>query len=91
MFKVMKNYHYFHIFSRFGHFPQVFEQVNEWLILELHEMIKVSHLAASPVVFILFYDRDWQGGVLKLMKNDHFLVFLAVWVLFPSSLWGGLC
>ena len=94
MFKVMKNYHYFHIFSRFGHFPQVFEQVNEWLILELHEMIKVPHLVASPIVFILFYDRDWQGGVLKLMKNDHFLVFLAVWVLFPmflGRLRSGLC
>ena len=27
-----------------------------------------------------------QGGVLKLIENDHFLVFLAVGVLFPKFL-----
>ena len=37
-----------------------------------------------PIVFILFCDRDWDGRVLKLMKNDHFLVFLAVWCSFPT-------
>ena len=36
--------------------------------------------------FLLLCDRDWQGGVLKLMKNDHLLVYLAVWVLFPKFL-----
>ena len=37
-----------------------------------------------PIVFILFYDRDWDGRVFKLMKNDHFLVFLTVWCPFPT-------
>ena len=34
-------------------------------------------------IFILFHDRGWQGGVFKVINNDHFLVFLTVWVLFP--------
>ena len=40
----------------------------------------------GSIIFILFDNPDWQGGVLKLMKNDHFLVFLAVLVLFPEFL-----
>ena len=28
--------------------------VKEWLILELHEMIKVSHILASPIVLFSF-------------------------------------
>ena len=60
--------------------------MKEWLILELHETIRVSHVVAGPIVFILFYDRDGQGGVFNVMKNDHLLIFLAVWVLFPKFL-----
>ena len=37
-----------------------------------------------PNCFYLFYEHGCQGGVLKIMKNDHFLVFLAVLVLFPK-------
>ena len=37
------------------------------------------HAVVCPSVFILFYVRDWQGEVLKHMKNDHFLIF---WVRF---------
>ena len=66
-----------------GHFPQVYEQVNEWPILQLHEMIRLLHVVACPVTSILFEDRDWQGEV---MKNDLFLVFLSVWVNFPKFL-----
>ena len=33
-----------------------------------------------------FDDPDSQGRVFKIMKNDCFLVFLAVWVLFPKIL-----
>ena len=36
--------------------------------------------------FILFYNRGLQEGVLKVMKNDPFLVFLAVRVIFPRFL-----
>ena len=47
---------FFRVFSRLGPFPQVFRQVKEWLILELHEMIRVSLAVASLIVFILFCD-----------------------------------
>ena len=49
-------------------------------------MIRVPYVIARPIVFMLFYDRGWQGGVFKIMKIDHFLVFLAVLVLFPKFL-----
>ena len=55
-------------------FPKIFGQVKARLILGLHKIIRVSHVVACSIVFILF----WQGGVLKFMKNDHFLVFLTV-------------
>ena len=61
VFKVMKNDHFFNVFTSFGPFPRIFRQVNEWPILKLHEMIRVLYLVASPIVFILFDDRDWQG------------------------------
>ena len=44
----------------------------------------MSHVVACVIVFSLFDERGWQGGVFKVMKNDQFLVFLAVWVLFPE-------
>ena len=56
--------------------------MRQWPILELHEKIRVSYAVVFPIVLILFYDRDVEEGVLKHMKNDHLLVFLAVWVLF---------
>ena len=31
----------------------------------------------AQVLFLFFY-RDWEGGVFKVMKIDDFLVFLAV-------------
>ena len=46
------------------------------------------HVVTCPIIFILFDDPDWQRGMLKLMKTDHFLVFLAVWVLFLKFLAG---
>ena len=49
---------FFSVFSRLDHFPKVLRQVNEWPILELHEVIKVPHLVLCPTVFILFYDRE---------------------------------
>ena len=49
-------------------------------------MVRVLHAVACPIVLILFDDPDWQGAVLKLMKNDHSLVFLAVFVIFQNVL-----
>ena len=48
-----KNSSFFGIFSRLSHFPQVFGQVKEWLILELHGMIKVPNAVGSSVDFNL--------------------------------------
>ena len=50
--KLKKNYSIFSIISRYGHFPQVFGQVNEWPILKLQELIIVLHVVACPIVFV---------------------------------------
>ena len=50
--------------------------------IRIHETLRVSYAAVCRIVFILFYDRDMEEGVLEHMKNDHLLVFLAAWVLF---------
>ena len=86
MFKVMKNDNFLNIFISFELFSQVFGQVNEWSILKLHKIIRVLHAVACPVVFALFDDLDWQERVLQSMKNEHFLVFLAVLVLLRKFL-----
>ena len=83
VFKVMKNDH-FSAFSHFGSFPQVFRQVNECFISKLHKMIRLLHEVACPIVFILFYDRYWERGVLKFMKNDHFFSIFSGFSLFPQ-------
>ena len=46
--------------DRLRPFPHVCGQVKEQLILELHEMIKVPHAVAYPIVSILLYDRGCQ-------------------------------
>ena len=84
--KIIKSDHFFSIFNCLGPFLQVFGQVKEWLMLKFHKIRRVSHLFAYPIVLLLFYEREGQGGVLKVMKSDHFLVFLAVLVLFPKFL-----
>ena len=88
VFKVLKNYHFSSIFSLVDHFPCVFEHVKEWLLLQLHETIRMSYLVACPNVFILFYEQGLQGGVFKVMKNDQFLVACSfVCILFYERIW----
>ena len=72
VFKIMKNDYFFIFLSVFVFFPQAFGLVNECHILNLHEVIRALHLVACWIVFLLFDDWDWQGGVFKVMKNDHF-------------------
>ena len=84
VFKLMKNYHIFSIFSRFCPFPQVFGKVNDWSILAVHEMIRVLHMVACSNAFILLYGRDWQGGVFKVMKNVIFFCIFTRFGLFPQ-------
>ena len=52
------------------------------------------YVVGYPIVFVLLDDQDWQGKVPQIMKNDHFLVFLGVLVLFLKflgSIMSGLC
>ena len=40
-------------------------------------------LRARLFLFCFMIEIDREGGVLKVMKNDHVLLFLAAWVIFP--------
>ena len=51
--KLMKNYHIFSIIRRFCPFPQVFRQVKECLIPQLHKMIRELHEVRFPIVFFV--------------------------------------
>ena len=74
------------LFRGLGYFPQISGQVKEWIMLELHGMIRVTHIVACPVTHILLCGRGRLGAVLKLIKIDQFLVFLAGWFLFHKFL-----
>ena len=59
--KTFQNYEKWSLFNAFsclGLFPQVFIQVKEWLMLETHKIIRVSHVVACSIVFLLFYEQD---------------------------------
>ena len=47
----MKIDHFLLFLPVLGPFPQVFGQVNEWLVLELQEMIKVIRHFVVPIGF----------------------------------------
>ena len=47
-------------------------------------MTKMLHVVACPFVFILFYGRDWQGGVFKVKKNKCFFSIFISFGLFPQ-------
>ena len=68
---------FFSIFSRLGTFSYLLRKVMEWLILELHEMITITRVVVFPLEFNLLYDWGQQRGVLRFVKNDQFLMFLA--------------
>ena len=51
-------------------------------MLEMHKIIRVLHIVVCPIVFLLFYEWGWQREVFIIMTK--FLVFLAVWILFPK-------
>ena len=55
-------------------------------MIKLHKILRLLHVAACPIVFVLFYGRSWKRGVFEVVMNDHFLVFLSVWVPFPNFL-----
>ena len=76
---------FFRVFSRFDLFTQVLGQVKECLKLKFQEMIRVPHVVAWPIAF-LFYEQDWQRGVLVLKIVIFFFVFLPDLVFFPNFL-----
>ena len=79
MLKFMKNDQFLVFLAVWVLFPMFMGRLMYgWSIIKLHEMIKVLHVVACPIIFTLFDDIHWQGRVLKLFKNDHFLVFLVV-------------
>ena len=55
-------------------------------MLKLHKIIRLSHVIVYRIVFLLFYEGSWQGGVFKVTKNNPFLTFLFVLVFFPKFL-----
>ena len=78
VFIVIKIDHFLVFLAVWVFSPQVFRQVEEWPILELHEMIRVLHAIVCPFSLILFYGGNWQGGVLRVINNDYFFVFLPI-------------
>ena len=57
-------------------------------------MIRVLYFVAYIIAFSLFYDRDWQEELFKVMKKDNFLVFFSRLGSFPQvfgMLRNGLC
>ena len=55
-------------------------------MLELYKIIRASDGVAYPIVLILFCAKEWRGEVFKLFENNHILMLLAVWVIFPKIL-----
>ena len=76
-------------FSRLGLFPQVFGQVKEWLILELHEIIKNSHILTCSIVSILLRHLVRHGVVFEHIKMVSFKYFSLLWSV-PLRFWAGL-
>ena len=54
----------FIVFNRLSPFLQTFRQIKGWLMLKLHKIINVSHVVTCRILFILFYNRGWQGGLI---------------------------
>ena len=69
-----------------GPIPYVFGKAKERLISELHEMITVAPAVAFALDLNLLCCWSPPGRVFKRMENDHFLIFLAVCVIFPKFL-----
>ena len=79
-----KKLSFFSIFSRLCLFPQVFGHTNEWLMLELQKIIRVSNAVACSIIFVVFYEQGWQGEMFKLINHVNFLVIVAFGSFSPS-------
>ena len=74
------------IFSRFGCLSPVFEQIRVWFISELHEMMKVSHAVAFPIIFFYFLIRFGMEDCWNLWKMILLKCFFSVVVRFIKIL-----
>ena len=79
-----EEYTNFSAFSRLGLLPQVFMQVKEHLTLQLHEMIRMLHEVACPIVFIFFMIDIGREECSNLWNIIILLVFLTVLFFFPQ-------
>ena len=59
-----------------------FRQVRTCLILELHEITRMLHIVAFPMVFIQLCDVGQHGRLLKLMKNVNFKYCRPLWLVY---------
>ena len=46
-------------------------------------------MVACTNVFILFYGRDWERRMFKVIKNDNFLSIFVSLGLFAKEFWAG--
>ena len=53
-----------------------FRYMKTWLILELHEIVRASHVVTCPIGFILLWDIGRHEEVLKLCTLVSFTYFL---------------
>ena len=56
-------------------FPQVIGQVKQWLLLEIHEAIRVVHAIACTMDFNLLCDLGHRLGEHKMLMLQIFILF----------------
>ena len=49
------------------------------IVREFHEMIRMSHVVACPITFILLCDQSRKGEVLRIMKMVNWKYFRSLW------------
>ena len=79
MFKVMKNDHFLVFlavgFSHLGPFPPSYWAGEQWLLLEIHEAMRVLHAIACTMDFNLLCDLGHRLGELKMLMLQIFILF----------------
>ena len=94
MLKVMKNDDFLVCLAVWFLFPKLLDKLRVTYVRTAQNKIRATYSCVANCFSRLFHDQGWQGEVLRVMKNDPFLVLLAVWVLFPKLLGrfrSGLC
>lgn len=87
--QIYEKWSFLGIFSRLGCFPPVYGKVKVWFISELHEIMKVPHVVAFPIVFLYFLIEVGMEDCWSLWKMILFKYFLPLWFV-SSRFWAGL-